>query len=88
MPQLDPTWFASQVFWLVLTFAALYFVVSRMALPQLQDIVARRKQTVASDLERAQNLQAQAEKARQDYERTLADARSRAGADAGSASAG
>jgi F-type H+-transporting ATPase subunit b len=78
MPQLDPTWFASQLFWLAVTFVLLYVILSRFVLPPLQDIIARRQQTVEGDLSLAQSLKSQAEQARQDYERTLAEARNRA----------
>jgi len=78
MPQLDPTWFASQLFWLAFTFVALYFVLSRLVLPPLQDVIARRQQTVSNDISSAQSLKSQAEEARQNYERTLAETRARA----------
>lgn len=78
MPQLDPTWFASQLFWLAITFIGLYFVLSRLVLPPLQDILAKREQTMTGDLEEAQNLKVQAEHARVDYERMMVEARERA----------
>jgi len=78
MPQLDPTWFASQLFWLFIAFAALYFILARKILPPLQGILAQREQTISSDLDQAQSSKNQAEKAREEYERTLAEARSRA----------
>ena len=78
MPQLDPTWFASQLFWLAITFAVLYTVLARAVLPPLQNIVARREGTIEGDIATAESFKEQAEAARQDYERTLAEARDRA----------
>ena len=78
MPQLDPTWFASQLFWLALSFIVLYFVLARLMLPRIQNVLEARETTVSSDLKTAQGLTAQANHAKQDYERTLADARARA----------
>ncbi len=78
MPQLDPTWFASQLFWLTICFVALYTVLSRFVLPPLLEVMARRASTVEEDVSMAQSLKSQAEHARSDYERTLADARERA----------
>ena len=75
MPQLDPTWFASQLFWLAITFVTLYIMLSRLVLPPLQEVIARRKQTIEGDIAQAQRLKSQAEQARQEYERTLAEAR-------------
>ena len=78
MPQLDPTWFASQLFWLAITFVALYFVLSRFVLPPLQEVIGRRASTVEGDISQAESLKAPAEHARADYERALNDARTRA----------
>lgn len=78
MPQLDPTWFASQLFWLAITFTALYVLLAYFILPPLQQVLERRKETVGHDLRMAQTLKSQAETARQEYERALSDARSKA----------
>jgi F-type H+-transporting ATPase subunit b len=78
MPQLDPTWFASQIFWLAISFIALYLVLARHMLPPLQGMLARREETVASDLETAKNMTRQAEQAKVHYERALSEARGKA----------
>ena len=78
MPQLDPTWFASQLFWLLLTFGALYFVLARKVLPVLQGVLDKRAQTMSSDIDTAQRAKSQAEEAKQNYERALAEARANA----------
>ena len=75
MPQLDPTWFVSQVFWLAICFVALYFMLSKLVLPPLLDIMAKRTDTLATDIDTAQRLKAEAEQARLDYEKVLAKAR-------------
>ncbi len=77
MPQLDPTWFASQLFWLAVTFLTLYIVLARIILPPLMGIMTQRKETVEGDLATAQTLKSQAEEAKELYERTLAEARAR-----------
>jgi len=77
MPQLDPTWFISQLFWLVVTFVVLYQLLRRWALPRIENVLAMRKDTISSDIDRAQHVTAEADRARQDYERALADARAR-----------
>lgn len=78
MPQLDPTWFASQLFWLVVCFFVLYLLVSRVFLPPLQGVMASRKGAVDADLAAAQDFKSQAELARQSYEQTLAQSRASA----------
>jgi F-type H+-transporting ATPase subunit b len=78
MPQLDPTWFASQLFWLVLSFGLLYAMLATWGLPRIQRVLVHRTDTLASDADRARRMADEAERAKQDYERALADARTRA----------
>jgi F-type H+-transporting ATPase subunit b len=78
MPQLDPTWFASQIFWLAVTFLALYFILSRLVLPPLQDTILRRQDKIVGDIETAQKLNDQANAVRIEYDRMIADAQNRA----------
>jgi len=77
MPQLDPTWFASQLFWLFVSFAALYMLLSRVMLPPVLAIMAKRKETVDTDLSDAQSFKTLAEQAKDQYERTMIEARAR-----------
>ncbi len=78
MPQLDPTWFASQLFWLLITFGVLYVILSKWMLPPLQEILTRRQQTREGDIGRAQSLKSEAEKMQAEYERLQAETRSKA----------
>lgn len=78
MPQLDPTWFASQLFWLFICFAALYLILSRIILPRIMGVMSERTQTVEGDISMAQTLKQQAEKAKEEYERTMSEARAHA----------
>ena len=75
MPQLDSTWFASQLFWLFLCFTFLYVLLSRLVLPPLQKVISSRKNVIDGDLSVAQELKSQAEQAKQFYENTLAKSR-------------
>lgn len=75
MPQLDPTWFASQLFWLAACFTLLYVLLSRVILPPLSGIVDRRAHTISSDISAADKAKNAAERARQDYNHTLAQSR-------------
>jgi len=78
MPQLDTTTWPPQLFWLAVTFIALYIVISRVAIPRTGGAIAKRRATVEGDLAQAQKLKAETDKAVQAYEATLADARARA----------
>lgn len=78
MPQFDPTSFASQLFWLAVTFVLLYVIVSRFAIPRIGEVMEQRQKTIEDDLDRAQALKAETEEAIATYEKALAEARAQA----------
>ncbi len=78
LPQFDPTFFPSQVFWLIVFFALLYWLFTRKALPRLTEILEERQDRIAADLDRASALRREAEEAYARYERMLEEARNRA----------
>jgi F-type H+-transporting ATPase subunit b len=77
-PPFDPATFASQLVWLVLIFGALYLLMSRIALPRVDSILAARRQSVEDDLAGARRLKEESDTAIAAYEKALADARGRA----------
>lgn len=78
LPQLDPTTFASQIFWLAVTFIVLYLLMSRVALPRVRDVLEERERRITDDLEKAQRLKDESEAVLAEYEKVLADARANA----------
>ena len=78
LPQLDPTWFASQIFWLLIVFGALYFIFSRSILPALSTTLENRHEHIQSDLDTAERLKEEAETVQSNYEAVLVDARAKA----------
>jgi F-type H+-transporting ATPase subunit b len=77
-PPFQSETFASQLFWLVIAFAALYLLASRLLLPRVGGIIEARARQIEGDLSEAQQFKAAAEAANTAYEKALADARSRA----------
>ena len=77
-PPFQKETFASQIVWLVITFVALYLLISRIAVPRIGGIIEAREGKIAGDLAEAQKLKADSEAAGAAYEKSLADARSRA----------
>lgn len=77
-PPFDSTHFASQLIWLAITFGLLYYLMSRVALPRVANILENRSAKIASDLEAARAAQAQAEAAQVAHEKTLAEAKAKA----------
>lgn len=78
MPQLDVHDFAPQLVWLVITFAALYFIMARMAIPRIGAVIEQRRDRIASDLDHAEQLKRRTEEAIAAYEQALAEARAKA----------
>lgn len=77
-PPMDATTFPSQIFWLVIFFALLYFLMSKLALPKMAAVLEKRHKAIESDLSKASALKNETEAAIQSYEKALADARAKA----------
>jgi F-type H+-transporting ATPase subunit b len=78
MPQLDPTHYSAQLFWLVLTFIVFYLVVSRVVLPRIGSVLEDRQSRIDRDLAKAGEFKGEAEKVAAEYEAALAEGRASA----------
>lgn len=78
MPQLDFSTYSSQVFWLVVTFAVLFILMWKVAIPRVGEVIEAREQKIRADLERAEQLRTEIEETEQAVEKALADARTEA----------
>ena len=79
MPQLDPSTFVGQIFWLVVMFAALYWVVAKLAVPRVGQVLEQRARVIQDDLDRAMQLKAETDAALAAYESAMSAARGQAG---------
>jgi F-type H+-transporting ATPase subunit b len=78
MPQLQPGDFAPQLVWLAITFALLYFLLSRVALPRIESVIGQRKSLIGGDLLKAREAQRQSEEEMTRYEAEIASAKAKA----------
>ena len=78
MPQFDPSTFASQIFWLFISFSVLYWIVSHFAIPRFRNILEQRASGIQDDLDRAESLRAEAEHTLENYETAMAEAHNQA----------
>ncbi len=75
MPQLDPTYWASQAFWLVLVFSILYITISKFYLPKIKDNLDNRENKIKEDLENANKFKEQSEAKAKEYDIILKNAK-------------
>ena len=61
MPQFNAKSFNSQLFWLIITFTALYLTITYFILPRIRENIRLRKNKIANDLERAENIKIEIE---------------------------
>jgi len=78
MPQLNTAHFATQLFWLALTFIPLFLILWKVALPKVGAVLAERAARIAGDLETAARLRDEAKEALGRYEATLKEAHAKA----------
>ena len=76
MPQLNPEFFVSQLFWLVVTFSFLLIFLWRISLPRISNVLKKRETKISEDLTAAKELQLEAEKIQESIENKLKQARS------------
>ncbi len=79
-PPLDPSTFSSQLIWLAITLGGLYFVLSRIALPRIGEVIEERSDRIQRDLDEAERLKNETEEAIASYEQALAEAKGKANA--------
>ena len=75
MPQLDPTYWASQAFWLILVFTILYISLSKFYLPKIKENLDNRENKIKEDLDNANKFKEQSEAKLKEYEIILENAK-------------
>ena len=68
MPQLDPKYWASQAFWLILVFSILYISIAKFYLPKIKKNLDNRESKIKEDLDEANKLKNLSEKKIKEYE--------------------
>ena len=71
MPQLDPKYWASQVFWLIIVFSLLYVSISKFFIPKIKNNLNDRDNKIKSDLDSARELKDLSEKRQKEYENII-----------------
>ena len=78
MPQLDLSTYASQAFWMILSFSVLWILLSVFVTPKITDILEQRKRKMDDYIRKAEKLNQQAKLSLEKYEKALNDAKIKA----------
>ena len=78
MPQLNPEFWVSQIFWLIITFGILYVVLSKLILPKISANLEIRKLQIVDNIEAAEKQREQSELNIVEYERIVQNSRNEA----------
>ena len=68
LPQMDISTFPSQLFWLIITFTALYLFMWKFVIPRLSTTIEERKDKISNDINDAENLKSEASKILENYD--------------------
>ena len=78
MPQLNPEFWISQIFWLTLTFGILYVVLSKLILPKISDNLESRKSQILENIEAADKKRKDSEEKLEEYEKIVSKSKQEA----------
>ena len=75
MPQLNPEFWVSQIFWLILTFGILYLVLSKIVLPKISENLETRKSQIVENIETAEKQRKESEQKIKEYNKIINDSK-------------
>ena len=78
MPQLNPEFWVSQIFWLIITFGLLYVVLSKLILPKISANLEIRKSQIVENIEAAEKKREQSELNIEEYKKIVQNSKNEA----------
>jgi len=78
MPQLNPEFWVSQIFWLLLTFGTLYIILSKFILPKISSNLEARKSQILENIEMAEKQREESEIKIKEFEKIILDSKNKA----------
>ena len=78
MPQLNPEYWISQIFWLIIIFASLFIALSKIILPKISKNLETRKSQILDHLDQAEKFKEKTEKKIKEYEKILNESKKEA----------
>ena len=78
MPQLNPEFWFSQIFWLIITFGILFVILSKLILPKISENLEIRKSQISENIEAAEKEREESENKIKEYEKIILDSKTEA----------
>ena len=78
MPQLNPEFWISQIFWLIITFGVLFIILTKVILPKISDNLETRKSQILENIETADKQKEESQKKIDEYEKIILDSKLKA----------
>ena len=78
MPQLNPEFWVSQIFWLIITFGILFIVLTKVILPKISDNLETRKSQILENIDTADKQKEESQKKIDEYEKIILDSKLKA----------
>ena len=78
MPQLNPEFWVSQIFWLILTFGFLFIILSKLILPKISNNIEDRKSKILENIETAEKQRSDSENKIKEYKKIILDSKNHA----------
>ena len=77
MPQLNPEFWFSQIFWLIITFGFMFLVLSKLVLPKISENLESRKAQISENIESAEKQRLESEKKIKEYDKVILESKNK-----------
>ncbi len=78
MPQLNPEFWISQIFWLIITFGVLFIVLTKVILPKIGNNLETRKSQILENIETADKQKEESQKKIEEYKKIILESKLKA----------
>ena len=78
MPQLNPEFWFSQIFWLIITFGIMFVLLSKLVLPKISENLEVRKAQILENIDAAEKQREESDKKLKEYEKLILDSKNEA----------
>ena len=78
MPQLNPEFWFSQIFWLIITFGIMFILLSKLVLPKISENLESRKAEILENIEAAEKQREESDNKLKEYEKLILNSKNEA----------